>query len=236
MEKTVKYGDYQITKAENGSFSVLKNDVLQENTREVLNEVANLIGLEQEEGWTTRHLGRQLIKAIEQQSDDPVEALGVNVEHFLSNFAPMDSQEESKGLKPAERLVQLALRTCVSPDDGFHDDLFDLDELMDIAVHFHFEREDIIDAYNNIMESGELLAMEEITDGVNVGLADAIIATCCGFCLTNDEVHTFQIATIHGFCKECNVNGESVTLWFIEFLKKRVKQGLDLPKFETIDF
>ena len=229
MEKTVKYGDYQITKAENASISVLKNGELQKNTKAALREVADLIGLTPEDGWNTQQFGAKLIKAIEQRLEE-----GIDEEEFLKHFAPAETQE--KKLTPAMRLVQLALRTCVSPEDGFQADLFDLDELMDIAVHFSFERDDIIDAYNEIMESGELLAMDEIVEGVSVGLADAIIATCCGFCLTSDEVYKYRIATIHGFCKECGLEGHSVTLWLIEFLKKNYEDTASMPKFETIDF
>ena len=229
MEKTVKYGDYQITKAENASISVLKNGELQKNTKAALREVADLIGLTPEDGWNTQQFGAKLIKAIEQRLEN-----GIDEEEFKKHFAPMETQ--AKKLTPAMRLVQLALRTCVSPEDGFDADLFDLDELMDIAVHFSFERDDIIDAYNEIMESGELLAMDEIVEGINVGLADAIIATCCGFCLTSDEVYKYRIATIHGFCKECGLEGHSVTLWLIEFLKKNYEDTASMPKFETIDF
>ena len=229
MEKTVKYGDYQITKAENASISVLKNGELQKNTKAALREVADLIGLTPEDGWNTQQFGAKLIKAIEQRLEE-----GIDEEEFRKHFAPAETQE--KKLTPAMRLVQLALRTCVSPEDGFQADLFDLDELMDIAVHFSFERDDIIDAYNEIMESGELLAMDEIVEGVSVGLADAIIATCCGFCLTRDEVYKYRIATIHGFCKECGLEGHSVTIWLIEFLKKNYEDTASMPKFETIDF
>ena len=229
MEKTVKYGDYQITKAENASISVLKNGELQKNTKAALREVADLIGLTPEDGWNTQQFGAKLIKAIEQRLEN-----GIDEEEFKKHFAPMETQ--AKKLTPAMRLVQLALRTCVSPEDGFDADLFDLDDLMDIAVHFSFERDDIIDAYNEIMESGELLAMDEIVEGINVGLADAIIATCCGFCLTSDEVYKYRIATIHGFCKECGLEGHSVTLWLIEFLKKNYEDTASMPKFETIDF
>ena len=233
MEKTVNYGKYQITKADNGSIKVLKNEELQKNTMAVLREIAEQIGLKIEEGWNTQQTGAKLIKAIEQLPEEQSEK-GIDEEEFLKHFAPMDTQE--KKLTPAMRLVQLALRTCVSPEDGFQADLFDLDELMDIAVHFSFERDDIIDAYNEIMESGELLAMDEIVEGVSVGLADAIIATCCGFCLTSDEVYKYRIATIHGFCKECGLEGHSVTLWLIEFLKKNYEDTASMPKFETIDF
>ena len=229
MEKSVKYGDYQITKADNGSISVLKNGDPQSNAKAALREVADLIGLKPEEGWNTQQFGAKLIKAIDQRLEN-----GIDEEEFLKHFAPAETQE--KKLAPSMRLVQLALRTCVSPEDGFQADLFDLDELMDIAVHFGFERDDIIDAYNEIMESGELLAMDEIVEGVNVGLADAIIATCCGFCLTSDEVYKYRIATIHGFCKECGLEGHSVTLWLIEFLKKNYEDTASMPKFETIDF
>lgn len=229
MEKTVKYGDYQITKADNGSISVLKNGDSQSNAKAALREVAELIDFKPEEGWNTQQFGAKLIKAIEQRLEN-----GIDEEEFLKHFAPAETQE--KKLAPAMRLVQLALRTCVSPEDGFQADLFDLDELMDIAVHFGFERDDIIDAYNEIMESGELLAMDEIVEGVSVGLADAIIATCCGFCLTSDEVYKYRIATIHGFCKECGLEGHSVTLWLIEFLKKNYEDTASMPKFETIDF
>ena len=229
MEKSVKYGDYQITKADNGSISVLKNGEPQKSAMAALREIADLIGFEIEEGWNTQQTGAKLIKAIDQRLEN-----GIDEEEFLKHFAPAETQE--KKLAPAMRLVQLALRTCVSPEDGFQADLFDLDELMDIAVHFGFERDDIIDAYNEIMESGELLAMDEIVEGVNVGLADAIIATCCGFCLTSDEVYKYRIATIHGFCKECGLEGHSVTLWLIEFLKKNYEDTASMPKFETIDF
>lgn len=229
MGKTVKYGDYQIIKADNGSISVLKNGEPQKSAMAALREVAELIGLKPEEGWNTQQFGAKLIKAIDQRLEN-----GIDEEEFLKHFAPAETQE--KKLAPAMRLVQLALRTCVSPEDGFQADLFDLDELMDIAVHFGFERDDIIDAYNEIMESGELLAMDEIVEGVNVGLADAIIATCCGFCLTSDEVYKYRIATIHGFCKECGLEGHSVTLWLIEFLKKNYEDTASMPKFETIDF
>lgn len=229
MEKSVNYGEYQITKADNGSIRVLKNDEPQKNTMAALREVAELIGFKIEEGWNTQQSGAKLIKAIEQRLEN-----GIDEEEFLKHFAPAETQE--KKLAPAMRLVQLALRTCVSPEDGFQADLFDLDELMDIAVHFGFERDDIIDAYNEIMESGELLAMDEIVEGVSVGLADAIIATCCGFCLTSDEVYKYRIATIHGFCKECGLEGHSVTLWLIEFLKKNYEDTASMPKFETIDF
>ena len=229
MEKTVKYGDYQITKADNGSISVLKNGEPQKSAMAALREVADLIGLTPEDGWNTQQFGAKLIKAIEQRLEN-----GIDEEEFLKHFAPAETQE--KKLTPAMHLVQLALRTCVSPEDGFQADLFDLDELMDIAVHFGFERDDIIDAYNEIMESGELLAMDEIVEGVSVGLADAIIATCCGFCLTSDEVYKYRIATIHGFCKECGLEGHSVTLWLIEFLKKNYEDTASMPKFETIDF
>ena len=229
MGKTVKYGDYQIIKADNGSISVLKNGEPQKSAMAALREVAELIGLKPEEGWNTQQFGAKLIKTIEQRLEN-----GIDEEEFLKHFAPAETQE--KKLAPAMRLVQLALRTCVSPEDGFQADLFDLDELMDIAVHFGFERDDIIDAYNEIMESGELLAMDEIVEGVNVGLADAIIATCCGFCLTSDEVYKYRIATIHGFCKECGLEGHSVTLWLIEFLKKNYEDTASMPKFETIDF
>lgn len=229
MGKTVKYGDYQITKADNGSISVLKNGEPQKSAMAALREVADLIDFTPEEGWNTQQFGAKLIKAIEQRLEN-----GIDEEEFLKHFAPAETQE--KKLAPAMRLVQLALRTCVSPEDGFQADLFDLDELMDIAVHFSFERDDIIDAYNEIMESGELLAMDEIVEGVNVGLADAIIATCCGFCLTSDEVYKYRIATIHGFCKECGLEGHSVTLWLIEFLKKNYEDTASMPKFETIDF
>ena len=229
MEKSVKYGDYQITKADNGSISVLKNGEPQKSAMAALREIADLLGFEIEEGWNTQQTGAKLIKAIDQRLEN-----GIDEEEFLKHFAPAETQE--KKLAPAMRLVQLALRTCVSPEDGFQADLFDLDELMDIAVHFGFERDDIIDAYNEIMESGELLAMDEIVEGVNVGLADAIIATCCGFCLTSDEVYKYRIATIHGFCKECGLEGHSVTLWLIEFLKKNYEDTASMPKFETIDF
>ncbi len=229
MAKTIKYGEYQITKADNGSISVLKKDEPQKNTMAALREIADLIGLTPEDGWNTQQFGAKLIKAIDQRLEN-----GIDEEEFLKHFAPAETQK--KKLAPAMRLVQLALRTCVSPEDGFQADLFDLDELMDIAVHFGFERDDIIDAYNEIMESGELLAMDEIVEGVNVGLADAIIATCCGFCLTSDEVYKYRIATIHGFCKECGLEGHSVTLWLIEFLKKNYEDTASMPKFETIDF
>lgn len=229
MEKTVKYGEYQITKADNGSISVLKNGEPQKSAMAALREIADFIGFEIEEGWNTQQTGAKLIKAIDQRLEN-----GIDEEEFLKHFAPAETQE--KKLAPTTRLVQLALRTCVSPEDGFQADLFDLDELMDIAVHFGFERDDIIDAYNEIMESGELLAMDEIVEGVNVGLADAIIATCCGFCLTSDEVYKYRIATIHGFCKECGLEGHSVTLWLIEFLKKNYEDTASMPKFETIDF
>ena len=230
MEKSVKYGDYQITKADNGSISVLKNGELQQNAKAALREVADLIEMEIDSTWTTQQFGGKLIKTIEQRLEN-----GIDEEEFLKHFAPAEKQE--KKISPTMRLVQLALRTCVSPEDGFQADLFDLDELMDIAVHFGFERDDVIDAYNEIMESGELLAMDEIAEGIiSVGLADAIIATCCGFCLTRDEVYKYRIATIHGFCKECGLEGHSVTLWLIEFLKKNYEDTASMPKFETIDF
>ena len=229
MEKTVKYGDYQITKADNASISVLKNGELQKNTKAALREVADLIGLTPEEGWNTQQFGAKLIKAIEQRLDE-----GIDEEEFLKHFAPAETQE--KKLTATMRLVQLALRTCVSPEDGFQSDLFDFDQLLDIAPDFGFKREAMIDAYNEIMESGELLAMDEITDGVSTSLADAIIATCCFFCLINEKVYKNQIATIHGFCKECGIEGHSVTLWLIEALKKNYEDTASMPKFETIDF
>ena len=229
MGKTVTYGDYQITKADNGSISVLKNGDPQSNAKAALREVADLIGLKPEEGWNTQQFGAKLIKAIDQRLEN-----GIDEEDFLKHFAPAETQE--KKLAPAMRLVQLALRTCVSPEDGFQSDLFDFDRLLNIASAFGFKEEAMIDAYNEIMESGELLAMDEITDGVSTGLADAIIATCCYFCLINEKVYKYQIATIHGFCKECGIEGHSVTLWLIEALLKKVKSHLDLPEFETIDF
>ena len=229
MEKTVKYGDYQITKAENASISVLKNGELQKNTKAALREVADLIGLTPEEGWNTQQFGAKLIKAIEQRLEE-----GIDEEEFLKHFAPAETQE--KKLTPTMRLVQLAMRMCVCPEDGFQPDLFDFDQLLDIASAFDFEHDAMIDAYNEIAESGELLSMEEITDGISVGLADAIIGTCCYFCLTTEQVHKYQIATIHGFCKECGIEGHSVTLWLIEALLKKVKSHIDLPEFETIDF
>lgn len=218
MEKTVKYGEYQITKADNGSISVLKNDEPQKNTMAALREIAALIDLKIEDGWNTQQTGAKLIKAIEQRLENGID------------------EEESKKLTPAQRLMQLALRTCVSPEDGFQPDLFDADQLIDIAEAHGFKSQALIDAYNEIVESGELLSMDEITDGVSTDLADAIIATCCYFCLTNEQVYKYQIATIHGFCKECGIEGHSVTLWLIEALLKKVKYNLDIPKFETIDF
>lgn len=231
MKKSINYGEYQITKADNGSISVLKNDEPQKNTMAALREIAALIDLKIEEGWNTQQSGAKLIKAIEQRLEN-----GIDEEEFLKHFAPTESKEESKKLTPAQRLMQLALRTCVSPEDGFQPDLFDADQLIDIAEAHGFKSQALIDAYNEIMESGELLSMDEITDGVSTDLADAIIATCCYFCLTNEQVYKYQIATIHGFCKECGIEGHSVTLWLIEALLKKVKYNLDIPKFETIDF
>lgn len=236
MEKTVKYGEYQITKAENGSIKVFKNDELQKSAMAALREIAQLVGVEIEESWNTQQTGAKLIKAIEERLSADAGS-GINASHFMENFGTMESQEKTPKLTPAEHLVQLALRMCVNPEDNeFNADLFDMDELINIASSHGFEEDDLIDAYNGIMESGELLAMDEITEGVSVGLADAIIATCCCFCLINEQVYKYQIATIHGFCKECGVNGESVTLWLVEFLKKKYTEGDAVPDFETIDF
>lgn len=235
MEKTVKYGEYQITKADNGSISVLKNDEPQKNTMAALREIAALIDLKIEDGWNTQQTGAKLIKAIEQLPSEKEEDNGsIDINSFLSNFAPMGVQENN--ITPTMRLVQLAMRMCVSPDEGFKSNLFDFDQLLNIASAHGFKEEAMIDAYNKIAESGELLGMDEITDGVSTDLADAIIATCCYFCLTNEQVYKYQIATIHGFCKECGIEGHSVTLWLIEALLKKVKYNLDIPKFETIDF
>ena len=69
MEKSVKYGDYQITKADNGSISVLKNGEPQKSAMAALREIADLIGFEIEEGWNTQQTGAKLIKAIDQRLD-----------------------------------------------------------------------------------------------------------------------------------------------------------------------
>ena len=66
MKKSIKYGDYEIAKEENGSIRVLKNGVPQENTKATLREIASSIGLKAQESWNTQQFGSKLINAIEE--------------------------------------------------------------------------------------------------------------------------------------------------------------------------
>ena len=65
MKKTIKFGDYEITKEENGSIHILKNDVPQENTKATLREIAELIHMDYEDSWNTQQFGSKILKIIE---------------------------------------------------------------------------------------------------------------------------------------------------------------------------
>lgn len=84
MKKTIKYGDYEITKEEKGSIRVLKNGVLQENTKAALREIASSIGLKAQESWNTQQFGSKLINAIEE--------LHANGSKLMSNIAQKVSE------------------------------------------------------------------------------------------------------------------------------------------------
>ena len=43
MKKSINYGEYQITREENGSIRVLKNGIPQENTKAALRKIAQSI-------------------------------------------------------------------------------------------------------------------------------------------------------------------------------------------------
>ena len=66
MKKTIKYGNYEISKDEKGSIRILKNGIPQENTKAALREIASSIGLKVQDNWNTQQFGSKLISAIEE--------------------------------------------------------------------------------------------------------------------------------------------------------------------------
>lgn len=68
MEQSIKVGNYSITKQQNDSIEVTKDGVLCSNTKAALREIAEQLGFEADEKWTTRQLGAKLIKFVEDKS------------------------------------------------------------------------------------------------------------------------------------------------------------------------
>lgn len=56
---------YSIVAKEDGGYSVYQNGVLCSNAKGAMREMAALIGMEYDEGWTTRQFGAKLVKAID---------------------------------------------------------------------------------------------------------------------------------------------------------------------------
>ena len=79
MKKSINYGEYQITREENGSIRVLKNGIPQENTTAALREIAQSINLDIQSNWNTQQFGSKLIKAIEE--------LPANSSKLMTNIA-----------------------------------------------------------------------------------------------------------------------------------------------------
>ena len=120
MKKTIKYGDYEITKEENGSIRILKNGVPQENAKAALREIASSIGLKAQESWNTQQFGSKLISAIEelpasgsklmssiaQKVSETVNVVTEQVGSAISNIKDKVSSAPAKVEDPDEEIVE----------------------------------------------------------------------------------------------------------------------------------
>lgn len=120
MKKTIKYGDFEIIKDEKGSIRILKNGVLQENTKAALREIASGIGLKVQESWNTQQFGSKLINAIEelpsngsklmssiaQKVSKTVNVVTEQVGSTISNIKGKVSSAPAKVEEPEEEIVE----------------------------------------------------------------------------------------------------------------------------------
>lgn len=66
-DSSVKYGKYEITINEDKSVSVTLKGDLCDNTKKALREIAELVGFEVDDKWTTRQLGSKLIDFLNEK-------------------------------------------------------------------------------------------------------------------------------------------------------------------------
>ena len=126
MKKSINYGEYQITKEENGSIRVLKNGIPQENTKAALREIAQSINLDIQSNWNTQQFGSKLIKAIEDLQTEGSMRLNAE-EQEVSNVSigsvEGEGAEESMQLcqQIVEEMQKLGLdRFIIDGEDNFY--------------------------------------------------------------------------------------------------------------------
>lgn len=126
MKKSINYGEYRITREENGSIRVLKNGIPQENTKAALREIAQSINLDIQSNWNTQQFGSKLSKAIEDLQTDGSMRLNA-VEQEVSNVSigsvEGEGVEESMQLcqQIVEEMQKLGLdRFIIDGEDNFY--------------------------------------------------------------------------------------------------------------------
>ena len=137
MKKSINYGEYRITREENGSIRVLKNGEPQENTKAALREIAQSINLDIQSNWNTQQFGSKLIKAIEDLQTDGSMRLNA-VEQEVSNVSIGSVEGEG-----AEESIQLC-RQIVEEMQKLGLDRFIIDGGYDFQVegNIHFVDEE----------------------------------------------------------------------------------------------
>ena len=107
MKKSINYGEYQITREENGSIRVLKNGIPQENTKAALREIAQSINLDTQSNWNTQQFGSKLIKAIEDlQTDGSMRLNAVEQEVSNVSIGPVEGEGAEESMQLCQQIVE----------------------------------------------------------------------------------------------------------------------------------
>ena len=116
MKKTIKYGDYEITKEENGSIRICKNGVPQENAKAALREIASSIGLKVQDNWNTQQFGSKLINAIEELSVNGSKLIS-NISQRVSETVNVVAEQVGSAISDIKDKVSSASTKVEEPDE-----------------------------------------------------------------------------------------------------------------------
>lgn len=92
--KQATYGDYVITKADNGKIVVTKGGEVCPNSKQALREISAQLGYTVDDSWTTQQFGAKLIAQLQGEIQSPAPVKGTEV-----NATPVEEKKDLPNVK-----------------------------------------------------------------------------------------------------------------------------------------